>query len=53
MSRIGYIFDRPSQQRMKLATARQHLTQVVQDMYVGDRVSDKLEPIHNRIYCQR
>ena len=22
-------------------------------MYVGNRVSDKLEPIHNRIYCQR
>ena len=22
-------------------------------MYVGDRVSDKLEPIHHRIYCQR
>jgi len=23
------------------------------DMYIGDRVSDKLEPIHHRIYCQR
>lgn len=22
-------------------------------MYIGDRVSDKLEPIHHRIYCQR
>ena len=22
-------------------------------MYIGDRVSDKLEPIHQRIYCQR
>ena len=22
-------------------------------MYVGNRVSDKLEPIHHRIYCQR
>ena len=26
---------------------------VTQDMYVGDRLSDKLEPIHHRIYCQR
>merc|ERR1719458_2123347 len=23
------------------------------DMYIGDRCSDKLEPIHRRIYCQR
>lgn len=22
-------------------------------MYIGNRVSDKLEPIHHRIYCQR
>ena len=22
-------------------------------MYVANRVSDKLEPIHHRIYCQR
>lgn len=22
-------------------------------MFVGNRASDKLEPIHNRIYCQR
>ena len=22
-------------------------------MFVGNRVSDKLEPIHHRIYCQR
>lgn len=22
-------------------------------MYVADRVADKLEPIHHRIYCQR
>ena len=22
-------------------------------MYVGNRCSDKLEPIHHRIYCQR
>ena len=25
----------------------------LQDMYIGDRCSDKLEPIHRRIYCQR
>jgi len=22
-------------------------------MYIGDRCSDKLEPVHHRIYCQR
>lgn len=25
----------------------------MQAMFVGNRVSDKLEPIHHRIYCQR
>ena len=30
-----------------------YLTNYLQSMYVGNRVSDKLEPIHHRIYCQR